>query len=71
MASVVLKKPIGWWISYRKDRWEGPYSTRAEAIEVAKYLVPAQFTQFTLLQVAAWDEKVIKINEEPDVTQGS
>lgn len=65
MSNVILKKPVGWWVSYKKDRWDGPFASREEAIETAHHLVPARYTEFTLLQVAAWDEKVIKLSGEP------
>jgi hypothetical protein len=57
MASVIHNSPVGWWFSYKKDEWCGPFKDLDELIENANYLVPTAYKTFTVLQVAPWETK--------------
>lgn len=60
MAGVIPRNPVGWWLSYKEDYWCGPYETEEEAHAEARYLVPASYETYQLLQVQRWDHRLAK-----------
>jgi len=57
MDTVIHISPVGWWVSYKKDQWTGPFKDENEAHEAAKVIVPMIYPEYQLLRVMPWERK--------------